>query len=411
MTKPITIIALTKTDQKGNPENLGDDKNAIGTARALMQQFGLEGPIETFDLKQGTEALRSRVKGLAKGDFVVIGAGERSLKPLAALKDLLNVTTSWSGHQKSSIIYDHDREIDSIHLPAYATNTGDKGLRHLITTPFGVPNDKHAIDYSAEYDKWQESSANPIRHADAYIGIMLGGDAPTAEGEIRRYTPTEAKAFGRWIGEQALKSGQNVLVTNDPRTGKYEPEDLERYNSELAYTLSMKEPPDLISKPSIQKNIHCHRADPDPVSQAFLDGLKEGGLPEERWQFFDFIPGHSALDAITGAVEKTKGSRFYMAADSASGLSELVENMKRTAEDPDKIFAYTTGSINGTHHAQIDGLFSADYIGIVLPDKNPVNILEPEQWKTDNSKPAAEILAEHLAQKVRNKKQGIAAGR
>ena len=53
------------------------------------------------------------------------------------------------------------------------------------------------------------------------ITVILAGDAPNENGEIKFYTADEAKKIAEHIKEKAKKMKCDVLVTNGPRTGKH----------------------------------------------------------------------------------------------------------------------------------------------------------------------------------------------
>lgn len=357
------VTIITVIDGK----HIGDDNNAKGTAAALKRKYPdattMEwNSVENVDVLKGLAAA-------AEGPIYIIGAGEQSLEPLAAMHGVAGVVTSWSGHMQFDSLTDEIiRQIDSIHLPSYEVPHTMR-LKHrekLCLTPHGVPHNVAQGTFTRAYEEKKQS----LPEAERYLAVVLGGDAPAAGGAPQYYSEEEAKLLGKEVAVQASEKRAVVIATNGPRTGKIDPE-------------TGKERP----------NNHQVGAPLDPVSAAFQEGLKQARLAEDQYCFYDFKFGSpSAYNAIMGAVAATPGSTVYLPGESTSMLTEGVENLK-----PGTIMAYDTGAMNEAHRKQVKSLEDALLVS-TLKWKKPgvtskMHLLYPHHT---SPQPAAETVATHL---------------
>lgn len=352
----VQIVALV------NDTNKGDSDNAHAVQSSIASQYEratLPFRTQRYHLSD-IQSLRQDIASHPDEQFIVVGAGEQSVLPLASLSNMANVVTSWSGHQVPSNLNETTMAgIDTIHLPQSQTThvmqhiLGDR----LVTTPHGVPVSKTFKTFEDAYH--HERDALDIPPANQYLSIVLGGDAPTKEGEIRHYTAEEAYALGKWMGHHAVQTGAVVLATNGLNTGKYDP-------------VTQQEIPDA----------HQVGAGLDGVSQSFLQGLQEAGVPVDKQRFFDCKHGQpTALNAMMGAALTHQGGFVVMPGESTSMLSEAVENFP-----PGRTISYMTQAMNNAqikHNASLKGaglihqmdplrsaLYPNNYLAVQTPDRS-----------------------------------------
>ena len=72
--------------------------------------------------------------------------------------------------------------------------------------------------------KEYEAHKQDLPKSNKYIGVILGGDAPTPEGKMLYYTQKEAQQLAAYLAGQVKWRKLHLLILNGPRTGKYNPQ-------------------------------------------------------------------------------------------------------------------------------------------------------------------------------------------
>jgi mitochondrial fission protein ELM1 len=348
-----------------NGLQIGDDDNARSIAASLGKMNNVE-PIP-INLNNPTELYK-----LNQDEVLVVGAGSHSLNFLKELSKFDNIKTVWSAHQQPAIIDGAAiRAIDNIVLPEYEVGDALKRLcpEKLIELPFGVPNSLTQKQITAEY----QQNAAQFPKADKYVAVVLGGDAKDKQGSLKHYTEEEAYALGRISAQWAKDNNMVLLATNGPRTGAYD----EQGN----------------------RDMQVHRDGVlDVVSQAFLRGTDEVGLPSSQMQFYDFqFDKPSMFKAILGAVQQNEGSFAVLPAESTSMLTEAVENLS-----PQKVVCYEANSMSEAHHKQVSNLFENGYVYKL--DVNAYQLEQPSNLATQSPMRSADIAAIQIDSNLRQTK-------
>lgn len=346
----VTIIAL------GHPDFSGDNANAMGAQAALAERYEQQGiAVETNPPQAELDALMEG-HPLPGGQYIVIGAGAHWLETLAELKKP-NVMTVWSGHEPPEGLLEKAQAIDVVHLPEYTLTAHLKtALRdRLVTSPHGVSHNLSRKTIDAAYEAMQ-SSAEPVPQSDGnkYMLVMLGGDV----SEDRKFSADEARQLGIRMGKTAHRNGYMLLGTNGPRTGG--------------------------------KGSHEPGMELDDVSNAFLQGLEESGLPPGQSAFYPFVRGEqSAYKGLLGAVANHSGSIALLPGDSASMLTEAIDTLPAGFAA-----AYPTESMDESNQQQLTALANGGYafvegLSAHMPDKKP--------------DPAAQAIADKFCEKAQGR--------
>lgn len=151
----------------------------------------------------------------------------------------------------------------------------------------------------------------------SYTLVLLAGDTQDVNGKWKLYSTKEADRLARIVTKHYIKTGNTILITNGPRTGKIDPVSGKETNAHRNETL-------------------------DKVSQAFLAELKHT-IPPAKILFYNFqydMP--SILSASMGAVLMNKGSYFYVPGESISTASQAISLLP-----PNSIILYK-------HNAMLD---------------------------------------------------------
>jgi hypothetical protein len=196
------------------------------------------------------------------------------------------------------------------------------------------------------------------------VAVMLAGDAPNEEEEMQYFSPKEARIKAREIFEVArskMTVDENTLflITNGPRTGKYNAE-----------THELRDP-----------NPH-ETGQVDATTFAFVDELnslfKKANLPETNISLEDFKFGQkkSAYLPIMAYVSERKGL-YFVPSESTSMVTESAYAALHGAE----VVVYRTESENTSHAAHLMQSYGAGQFAILDKDgrflaKNEVTLIE-----------------------------------
>lgn len=198
----------------------------------------------------------------------------------------------------------------------------------------GVPHNVNAKTLVTDTDTYNALDKAPIPTITSNtVAIVLPGDAPNEQGEIQRFTPTEAEALAERIFHQEVINNDretcHFIVTNGPRTGKHDDQGKE-----------------LTPNPHKAGNI-------DASTQAFLEKLNSLSCADKTHEttLFDFqfsdLP--SAYKPILASFQQAGNNRgaFYVAGESTSMVDEV------TGLLPEAIII-ETHAMNNTHRAFTD---------------------------------------------------------
>jgi hypothetical protein len=327
---------------------LGDKNHALGILAALKKKCetediffkAIEYPIDekmtivesVENLKKSLDSDQAKQSGTTT-QHVVLGVGISGLKYLNTILVDGSILkhkpyTIWSGHQKFEELQKLIGKVNAIALPTHVINQAVRQQFRFSNTKIismvGVPHNVTLEDLSKELLRWQrDKTLQPIPNGKEYIGVILGGDAPDLDGKQRFFTPKEATILAKFVSDLAKKNQAVILVTNGPRTGKFEPETAE------------------------ECKVHTENAELDKTTAAFEARLFETILKEEgvTYALFNFVFGQpSAYKPILAKLGNT--GLAFVTGDSISFVTEMYDVLPKN-----NIRLIKIGSMNDTHIA------------------------------------------------------------
>lgn len=334
-------------------KNGGDNANAIGIRATLAAQY------EAADIPVETGLSEEEIAGKLTPDkqYIFIAAGKEMLSELASYKHP-NVLNVWGGHEPTPALLLNAHKLDVIQLPEYTLNPVYKAVLRskLAPTPHGVPHSLTAEMIEEDFRSAIEQTGPADIHipeAEKYALVALGGDA---DGRI--FSPEEAQALGKAAGARAKEGSFILLGTSSPRTGG-------RENHKPGMPL-------------------------DGVSQAFLDGVRESGLPVDRMRFYPYCDDDkpSAFPSLMGAVQAKQGSFALMPGDSATMITQGIDLLPIGATE-----IYETAAMGENHHKQVSHLLNKGLVN---------KWQEPELTPGQKPAPASEMVADKVIERARS---------
>ncbi len=273
---------------------MGDNDQLQGAANSITEEFSNHGInttiIETYEsnirVSKNSISLFSSVEGIDKWSNII--------------KYESTTFSVFLTHQWWNNLLQHLPEKPSLSLIAVPQYTIIPAISEsIIKYDVSVIGTNGVCSSLESKDLIQAYHNSLIPKQNTYILVLLAGDTQDADGKWRIYPQKEAVKLARLITEQYLATGNTILITNGPRTGKIDP-------------ISNKET-------DAHKNSIL-----DKVTQAFLTELKKK-VPTQKIIFYNFQYGTpSMLPAAMGAVLENKGSIFYIPGESISTASQAI---------------------------------------------------------------------------------------
>jgi len=228
---------------------------------------------------------------------------------------------------------------DMVALPEHAIsknflNKINKSQTKLIKTT-GVCQNTLPEECSGEYEELK--TLFPV--ASRYIVVMLGGDTQGPDGKWVHYSAAEAVNLAKEVATLALNDPEKkVIVLNGPRTGKFNPK-LE------------------------EQEVHNVGDALDSVTQAFMNGLRTSGVPEENYKLFDFQRETPSMwKATLGLLNvNPTGSQLIIEGGSTASISQALAVLDPTVS----VIAYEHGAMNPTHLKHIQSEYQSKRIGLL----------------------------------------------
>jgi len=258
----------------------------------------------------------------------------------------------WFGHQDPVDLVSLEKHLNIVALPKYIFTIRPE-LKSLFAGRYiemqSVPNTLTEEALSTAKKTWDsaypQEAIRPASNSCSYMGVFLGGDAPKRDKTHLYWDEKEAYEQGLAFGAIAQKEKKHLLITNGPRTGKFDPQS-----------------PD--PKNPVVRAPHTESSPLDPVSVAFLTGLKKSGIPDTQYQFFDFKfgkPPKSAYKAIIAALRETPNSVAVYSGESIS-YAEIAYFIPQT-------YAFLTSSMHDEHHEALQQFETLGLIRILNFEK------------------------------------------
>lgn len=297
-------VILMKLLVLTNSGFVGDNNQLKGIA-AGIQATKREG-VELVDVEESKFDLAS-----LEGSEIILVSGSHGLLMVDTIKSTKPDTkVIWSGHQYFREFNDISHKPDLIALPATSVSVEqrlqlEKSNNVVFTTgvAHSVNNETIASDHAKFKGQLPDHSQYPTQ-----VGIIVAGDAPTADGKMQFFTAEDAKKQAEIIAGKLKLNGFDtastaIMVTNGTRTGKHDP------MTGLAHD------------PDPHRSIQI-----DASSEAFIGALKKA-LTNPRIFFYDFQfsalkEGPSAYKPMIKQVADSKRGLWFVPAESTSMVTE-----------------------------------------------------------------------------------------
>lgn len=351
-----------------NHGNAGDHNQLLGIQHALAKLSPEDIPFEDLNTKQITSfEIKQKVEhDLQTQKVIVVGAGEGGIDGIEELPQNPHLVTCLTSHMflqrynKPSLA-----NINYIALPIHDFTAKDEDLGKKLISTVGVAHNRNTQTADATFQEYKSE----LPQADAYLGVVLGGDAPTPAGDMKLFTKDDAQKLANYVIQQARETSACVLVLNGPRTGKHTPD-----KEEI---------------PTAHREGHL-----DAVTAHFKDIL-ESKLSADKVKVFDFQfnvkPPYNAFDLALGAAKATQ-SQILVPAESTSMASEAIDTMPQNG-----VILYENSAMNEVHYAHMNSELDAGRASIL---KDYQQIITPVTESNESKASAASVIAKKLWEAV-----------
>ncbi len=303
---------------------------------------------------------------LNSSDFVLV-SGSHGLAIADAIKQSrLETKILWSGHQYFKELNSLKHLPDMVALPGTALSESEtaeleKNTKLIVTTGVShcVNDDAVEEDHAKFKAKLPEHNQYPKQ-----VGIILAGDAPTTDGEMKFFTEENAREQAAIIVKHLKKNDYDtsdtaIMITNGPRTGKHNPHTGNAHHPEP------------------------HRAgEVDASSKAFLDAFKEGVIQSQvffyDFQFNDLKNGPSAYKPMIKQVAESQSGIWFVPSESTSMVTESSFFLEKGIP----VIIYHPSSENTVHLAHAKDAITQGFAGDIADEKVS---LKPSQRKMESA--------------------------
>lgn len=370
-----------------NHKNVGDHNQALGIGTEFEKLSPEKVVVEDLNAENLTSLeIKDKIeKDLLQEKVVFVGTGEGGIESTMYLPKDSNLITCLASHMP----FDQSKhknllkKIDFIALPSHVTADVKEELGDKLIETIGVAHNRRPD--MTTYDEYQKE----LPPADVYLGVYLGGDAPTSEKEMKYFTEDDASRLADYvvakaeeINERGLKTC--VLVLNGPRTGKHD-----NNGKEIS-------------------TVH-REGKSDAITEHFSKKLADKGI---EYKVFDFqyntpenaewVSAYNDFDLVAGAVRTTKG-KMFVPGESTSVVSETIDVMPFESIDtmpPGKAFIYHHSAMNDAHKAHIESELKAGRVSLLEGNQNILPASDTQEVKPTARKVIAQKLLEVASAKA-----------
>lgn len=303
---------------------------------------------------------------------VLVISGKHGLELLAnpEVREIIGKkkpTIIWVGHQDPGLATVKD-ELSVVALPQHILDQKPElqaEWNNRVVAMEAVPNTLSPQELLLAVSEWDAShpDATIPKAKQGYLGVFLGGDAPEPDNVHHYWSEENARQLGMKFGELAQAEGKLLLVTNGPRCGKFYPDSPDPKNPVVRQSIDgcWRALTDLSQEDKKNSNPvgkpHAVGSPMDPVSVAFLEGVKASGIGDDQYRFFDFQFGHSAYKAIVAAIFSQQQQSVVFYSGESISYAELSYLIPQT-------FAFFVDSMNAGHQAALDRFSRLGMIGV-----------------------------------------------
>ena len=204
-----------------NPNFVGDNNQLIGIQLAIQANL----KDEQCEFQRIKEA-DFNVDLLVNGDFVFVSGSHGLLLAEAIKRHDPNHQILWSGHQYFSEFSSIQHLPDIVALPETALSESQKTELMGKTTLIITSGVAHCVnDNTVEEDHANfKGQLPPHFQFPKQVGIILAGDAPEPNGQMKYFTEDDARKQASDIATYLVTHGYDqvdaaIMITNGPRTG------------------------------------------------------------------------------------------------------------------------------------------------------------------------------------------------
>jgi hypothetical protein len=345
----------------------GDENQIKGVLQAFTKIAGDIG-VKEFNMGQEND-LCSYVSVLQSNvdkKPIILAVGEKTVNSYA---EMLPFVGTISVHLCHMVTSNHPKlvgKVDFMALPIHAIDHFEQTLAGTTTQLIKTIGVSHNRQIEAIQQIYQ-TDKNKISKNGPYLGVILGGDAPTQTGEIKLFTEENVRHLANYVAD--MRQDRHLLIINGPRTGKYDTQ--------------------------LQEIKTSHReGQKDFVTQAFLDELSKRNISLEQYTLFDFqfnMPNND-MDLVLGALRQTQSS-ILVPGESTSSISECIDVLQ-----PNAVSVYCNSAMNPVHEAHVKSEMGANRIKLLSLGFEDIKALIKIDAMPANS--AAEIIARALYKKI-----------
>lgn len=349
-----------------NHENAGDHNQALGIAASYQTLTQYKTKVIDLNAKVDTPlSIKEKIEAdLVNGKVIVVGTGEGGIKEIKKLTPNPDLMICLASHMFLKDLADPTvlGKVNFIALPSHIPTADKLQLGSKLIETTGVAHNRHAEVADTLYKKWGKMLPLTCKK---YIGVALGGDAPTPSHKINFFTEDDATKLAQYITKHAKNAC--VVIVNGPRTGKHDKNGTEILTAHKDGKL-------------------------DSITSKFKN-LLEAKLDAKNVKVFDFQfnkkTPYNAFDLMAGAVRATKGT-MIVPGESTSTISEAIDLIPHG-----HVVVYNNSAMNESHKTHVQSELAAGRISIL---ENYQDIKSPPPTIGKPKPSAATVIAQKLIQ-------------
>jgi len=359
-------VSAEKVILLSNHDNAGDHNQVMGIARAFK---GFSPDVTVEDVNTKTTP-GSDIQKMVTPDeeVIVIASGEGGIVGIQDLTPQKNLVICLTSHMILGGYSDPKlmEKVNFLALPIHASEEIASEWKDKLINTTGVAHNRTEEDAHKAYALGKDT----LPSCPSYYAVYLGGDAPTPQKEMKRFTEADAKNLADYAAQEAGESC--ILVLNGPRTGKHDA--------------------------NLQEIKTAHRdGQLDHVTAAFKEQLESRIDPKKvhviDFQFGQNLP-YNTFDLVLGALIENKGE-ILVPGESTSVISEAIDVLPAGM-----VTIYDNSATNEVHEKHIISEAHAGRVSLLLnydafQDFNTAS-------KRGASKGAAQTIAERLWKAVQH---------
>lgn len=321
--------------------NVGNISHVDSLLKELRNYLPISVTELRLDVTGDDEQLQTQFKSAtakSKKDLILV-IGENSVAKYKQLVDSTNFSAD------NSYVYAglsqfcpeiSDVPIDHVAIPRTSLSESElatiKSQAPYLSLTFAVPNNNPTIDeLKIFYNQWRKD--HDLKLDGNYIFVLLPGDAPVSQNEMRYFSKDSATELAKKVKKlwQDLGRKHTVIVHNSPRTGKHDPA-----NGKVVCTHQVDGKYD-----ETQAN--------DEVSKEFMQQMQALKVPTKFYRFvFQSVNGKqkaiSSLNAFYYLLSQNSKNILILPGESVSMMGQAP--LYGSAE---QIIVFKPSSMNDNH--------------------------------------------------------------